>query len=134
MGFQPRDVTEMMLAGHCMMFHEMMIAEVHANLCGEASDTKRTVIALNKAFNDNLDRLRRYRQRPDEGQRDASVPPGAEPPPAPVEHGERPMPAMMNRAARRQATRAETHAAAAGLRAASRPGGHLPPVADRVSV
>ncbi|MGA3006119.1 MAG: hypothetical protein ABSE20_30875, partial [Acetobacteraceae bacterium] len=71
MGFQPRDVIEVLLAGHCVMVHEVMTADVHDSLRGEAPSNRRTLVALNKAFNDNLDRLERYRQRPAEGQRAA---------------------------------------------------------------
>ena len=59
MGFLPRDVIEVMLAGHCVMLHEVMIVDVHGCLCGEVATARRTLVALNKAFNDNLDRLER---------------------------------------------------------------------------
>ena len=86
MGFQPRDGIEMMLAGHCTMMHEMMIIDVCHSLRSEPGTTQRTLVALNKAFNDTLDRLERYRQRPAEGQRDApEASPAAEA--APVEFG-----------------------------------------------
>src|ERR1700722_17172276 len=62
MGFSPRDAIEVLLAGHCVMLHKVMTADVHDSLCGEAAGNRRSVIALNKAFNDNLDRLERYRQ------------------------------------------------------------------------
>jgi hypothetical protein len=128
MGFHPRDVAEVMLAGHCMMLHEVMTAEIHDVLFAEASTNKRTLPALNKAFNDNLDRLERYRQRHAEGQPDApeEVPPMADGPAAPVEPAVRPVPPEMNRAARREATRLQMRAAAAASRAASRQPGPLP--------
>jgi hypothetical protein len=140
MGLLPRDVTEVMLAGHCVMLHDVMTAEIHDALCTEAVTNKRTLIALNKAFNDNLDRLERYRQRPAEGQRDApEVPPVADVPAAPVEPAVRPVASdrpgvpEMNRAARRQASRVQMRAAAATSRAASRQAGQLPPGETRTA-
>jgi hypothetical protein len=137
MGFQPRDATEVMLAGHCVMLHEVMTADIRDGLRGEAATNRRTLIALNKAFNDDLDRLERYRQRPAEGKRDApEVPPitasaavPAAKPEVPsvkdfqanaVESADSPVPAKLNRAARRQAARAESRAVATASRAASR--------------
>ena len=142
LGLRPRDVIEAMLAGHCVMLHEAMTANVRNSLRGEADPTRRgprsNVVGLNKAFNDNLDRLQRYRQRTAEGSRDA-------PETAPVEtaksaanvsrppdDGGSPVQMMeatefrqpraempkLNRAARRQAARAETRAAVAASRAA----------------
>lgn len=160
MGFQPRDVIEVMLAGHCVMLHEVMTANVRTALRADATPARRgpdgSVVAVNKAFNDNLDRLARYRQRPAEGARDApAAPPRATPDDAmparttpgdvtparatsddavpPATTPEPPQPARpvmqgMNRAARRQAARAETRAAAAASRAApkSSPGASSP--------
>jgi hypothetical protein len=124
MGFLPRDAVEVMLAGHCVMLHEVMTADVHTSLSGE---TRRPVVALNKAFNETLDRLERYRQRPAEATRNApELPPVAAVPPAPGEPAARPVAAPMNRAARRQADRAQKHAAATASRAASRLGGPKP--------
>jgi hypothetical protein len=122
-GFQPRDVIELMLAGHCVMLHEVMTADVHDSLSGEAATNRRSVVALNKAFNDNLDRLERYRRRPAEGQRDAPeaapLADAAAPPARPTAAA---APAQPNRAARRQAARAELHAAATATRTAHPPG------------
>jgi hypothetical protein len=131
MGFLPRDAVEVLLAGHCVMLHEVMTAAVHDGLCGDAVTNTRSVVVLNKAFNDNLDRLERYRQRPAEGARDAPEPPPVtDAPAAPVESAARPVSAGPNRAARRQAARAETRAAAAA-RAGSRQTGPVPPCAPR---
>jgi hypothetical protein len=122
MGFQPRDGIEIMLAGHCTMVHEMMIIDVCQSLRSEPGTNQRTLVALNKTFNDTLDRLERYRQRPAERQRVAP-----ETPPltaGPAEHSEpaaSPVAPEMNRAARRQAARAERHAAAAASRQRVRP-------------
>lgn len=119
MGFQPRDVIEVMLAGHCVMVHEVMTVDVHASLRDEK---RRPVVALNKAFNDNLDRLERYRQRPAEARHE---PPVAD---APAEPAGKPVAALMNRAARRQAARDEKRATAA---AARRAGPVKPQTADQ---
>jgi hypothetical protein len=136
MGFLPRDVIELMLAGHCVMLHETMKADIHDNLCGEAGTNRRTLIALNKAFNDDLDRLERCRQPSAEGSPDvpevppiANAPdvPVADAPPAPVASVAKPDAPALSRAARRQAARAEMRAAAAASRAASRRAVPMPP-------
>jgi hypothetical protein len=141
MGFWPRDAIEVLLAGHCVMLHEVMTADVHESLCGEPVGNRRSVVALNRAFNDNLDRLERYRQRPAEGRRDApEVSPAADVPAAPVEPAARPRapgsgaPEMMNRAARRQAARAEMRATVTASRPVPRPAGQLPPALTRTAL
>jgi hypothetical protein len=133
LGFSPRDVAEAMLAGHCVMLHEVMTANARTTLRGGDDAKQRgprsNVIGLNKAFNDNLDRLERHQQRPAEGCRDAAkeqipvTPDSASAPPtATTEPQPQPRPAAQgpNRALRRQAARAEMRAAAAESRAASR--------------
>jgi hypothetical protein len=76
MGFRPRDAIEALLAGHCVMFHEVMVDSVHDTLRGELDTMRRgtrsNLVALNKAFNGNLDRLERYQLRPSEGSREAA--------------------------------------------------------------
>lgn len=76
MGLLPRDVIEALLAGHCIMFHEVMTDSVHETLRGEVDTMRRgtrsNLVALNKAFTGNLDRLERYQLRPSEGRRDAA--------------------------------------------------------------
>jgi hypothetical protein len=147
LGFQPRDVIEAMLAGHCVMLHEIMTATVRTALSSDADTARRdadgSVIRLNKAFNDSLDRLRRYQQRVADGSRDA---PKAEQSatPRPVAASTRPaadailspQPGQMapagNRAARRQAARADVRAAAAASRAAAQPGTARPHKPDPV--
>jgi hypothetical protein len=121
--FLPRDSNEIIIAGHCVMMHEVMIDAVHDALVGETASIRRgargQVIALNKGFNDDIALLERARMRPSEGRRDAphpqetgmsGEPAGVQPEP----HSELPAPAprLMNRAARRQAARAEKRAAA----------------------
>ncbi len=74
MGFLPRDVIEAMLAGHCVMFHELMIDTGHHTLCGEPNAQKRAtrgnIVAMNKAFHDNLTLLDEYQARPSAGSRE----------------------------------------------------------------
>ena len=133
LGFLPRDVIEAMLAGHCVMLHEIMTANVRTTLSGDAGKMPRgprnNVVGLNKAFNDNLDRLERCRQRPAEGSRDApetqttTTPANPSPPPTAASEPQQPGPAAqgLNRAARRQAARAEMRAVAMASRAAPKP-------------
>lgn len=75
-GFRPRDVIEAMLAGHCVMFHELMVDSVHNTMRGEMDTMRRTtrssIVAMDKAFGNNLTRLERYRLRPSEGRRDVA--------------------------------------------------------------
>ena len=83
MGFLPRDAIEAMLAGHCVMFHELMVDSVHDTLRGELDTTRRAtrggIVAMDRAFANNLSRLERYQLRPAEGRRD-----GAEAAPTPT--------------------------------------------------
>jgi hypothetical protein len=133
LGFLPRDVIEAMLAGHCVMLHEVMTADVRSTLHVDPAAGRRrprcNIVGLNRAFNDNLDRLESYRERPTEGSRDTPTaqqpaeprptPPDVQPevakPPPP-----RPVAQTLNRAARRQAARAENRATATASRAASK--------------
>jgi hypothetical protein len=80
-GFMPRDVIEVMLAGHCMMFHELMVDSVHHTLAGEMDATRRAtrsgIVAMDKCFGNNLTRLEGYRLRHAEGEREVpAVAPG----------------------------------------------------------
>jgi hypothetical protein len=63
--FQPCDAVEAMLASHCLMFHEMIVADVHRTLCGEDVATQRAtrngIVAMDKAFGANLIRLKQHR-------------------------------------------------------------------------
>lgn len=65
--FQPYDVIEAMLAGHCLMFHEMIVDSVHHILGGEEDaarrSTRSSIVAMDKAFGNNLARLERYQTR-----------------------------------------------------------------------
>jgi hypothetical protein len=77
MSFLPRDVIEAMLAGHCVMFHAVMTDSIHETLRGEIDTMRRgtrsNIVALNKVFCGNLDRLERLQSRPEEGRRDMPV-------------------------------------------------------------
>lgn len=77
MGFLPRDAIEAMLAGHCVMFHEMMVDSVRDTLRGEMDTMRRatrsSIVAMDKRFGNNLARLERFQKRPSEGRRDAPV-------------------------------------------------------------
>lgn len=64
--FRPADVIEAMLAGRCVVFHELTLDSVHATLRSAEEDrgrraTRGSIVALDKAFGDNLARLERYR-------------------------------------------------------------------------
>jgi hypothetical protein len=136
MGFQPRDVTEAMLAGHCVMLHEIMTSDVRTMLRDDTAATRHSagssVVRLNKAFNDNLDRLQRYQRRSAECDGDvpeaeaATLANAVSPPQPPGETIDPPQPEPVargpNRAARRQAARAGIRATAAAPRAVAKPG------------
>jgi hypothetical protein len=65
MEFRPGGAIETMLAGHCVMFHEMIVDSVHATMHGEEAPTRRAtranIVAMDKAFGNNLTRLERHR-------------------------------------------------------------------------
>jgi hypothetical protein len=78
MGFLPRDVIEAMIAGHCVMLHELMTDSIRDTLTGEVGTTRRAtrsgIVAMDNAFGGNLARLERYRLRPSEGSRNVAAP------------------------------------------------------------
>jgi hypothetical protein len=67
MTFKPGDAVEAMIAGHGVMFHELIVDAVHDTLRGGTEATCRTtrnsVVAMDRAFGNNLTRLERYRGR-----------------------------------------------------------------------
>lgn len=73
--FRPLDAIEAMIAGHCLMFHEMIVDSVRYTLGRELEGTRRTtranIIALDKAFGNNLNRLARYRAGLTDGKKPA---------------------------------------------------------------
>lgn len=79
LGFLPRDVIEAMLAGHCVLFHELIIDSARDTLRGEAEAMRRStragIVAMDKAFGNNLRNLERYQARPADGRRDEAEQP-----------------------------------------------------------
>jgi hypothetical protein len=67
LAFRPGDAIEAMLAGHCLMFHEMIVDSIPATMRGmtdtERRATRSNIVAMDKAFGNNLIRLERYRAR-----------------------------------------------------------------------
>src|SRR3954447_23204742 len=64
MGFRPSDMTEAMLAGQCVMFHELMLDAIRDLFRGEIDThrhaTRNGIVALDRAFGNNLARLQRW--------------------------------------------------------------------------
>ncbi len=62
--FRPRNAIEAMLAGHCVMFHELIANDEHSTMRGEAEatrrGTRRAIVTMDRAFGGNLTRLERY--------------------------------------------------------------------------
>lgn len=87
LAFGPRDAIEAMIAGHCMMFHELIVDSVQITLRGEVDSTRRAtrsgIVAMDRAFGANLVRLERYRTRhagtPENTQRADAQPGGTQP-------------------------------------------------------
>ena len=63
----PRDAAQVMLAGHCVMFHAVLIDSFRETLRGEMDTMRRgtrsNLVAMNKSFHINLDRLDQYQTR-----------------------------------------------------------------------
>jgi hypothetical protein len=59
-----------MLAGHCVIFHELIVDAVRTTFRAETDTARRAsrggVVAMDKAFGNNLTRLERYRARQEE--------------------------------------------------------------------
>ena len=90
LNFLPRDGIEAMLAGHCVMFHELLTDCVGKTVRGEEETLKRGhagLLGMNRAFLNSLDRLIRYQRRLSEGSRDAprAKSPSTPAPEAPVQ-------------------------------------------------
>jgi hypothetical protein len=83
MAFRPRDAIEAMVAGHCVMFHEMMVASVHFTLHGEEEATRRAtrsgIVAMDRAFGDSIARWERFQTRAEGAQPDEAQPQNAQP-------------------------------------------------------
>jgi hypothetical protein len=75
LAFTPRDTVEAMLAGHCVMLHEMMVESIGETLRAEPGPTRRStrsaVLSMDRAFGKNLANLLRYQKRESQGTRDA---------------------------------------------------------------
>ena len=78
MAFLPRDGIEAMLASHCVLFHTLLTDSAKDGRGGEETlpfrGGQRGLLALNKAFLDNMKALRACQARPPEGQRDSPAP------------------------------------------------------------
>jgi len=65
--FAPRDAIEAMIAGHCVLFHELIVDAVPDALRGGTETTRRAtrsnIVAMDRAFGNNLTRLERHRKR-----------------------------------------------------------------------
>jgi len=76
--FQPRDAVEAMIAGHCVIFHELIVDAVQdmaRSADGAARrGTRSTIVAMDRAFGANLTRLERYRGRQTKGMADEQPP------------------------------------------------------------
>jgi len=115
LAFQPRDAIEAMLAGHCVLLHELIVDGVR-DATGAATDTARraaraNLVAMDRAFGNNLTRLERYRKH------HAAASPEANPADMPTRAADHPEEAAartppLNRQARRQMKRQARKAAA----------------------
>src|SRR3954466_1227421 len=76
LGLLPRDVIEAMLAGHTVMFHDLMTNSIHDTLQGQIDTMRRAtrvnIVALNRAFHMNLEKLAHYQLRPSQGPREGT--------------------------------------------------------------
>ncbi len=107
MSYRPRDATEVMLAGHAVMYHEVIVDNIQRSLRGEPDQARRAtranIAAMDRAYLSSLRDLRLYQKRPDEGRRelpaarteaeDAPPRPAPAAQPAPVSKARPPVPA-----------------------------------------
>src|SRR3954454_9556435 len=65
MSVQSTDAVEAMFAGHCVIFHEVLVDMVQRTMSGQddasGRSSKSIIVAFDKAFGNNLRRLERYR-------------------------------------------------------------------------
>jgi hypothetical protein len=65
LAFQPADAVEAMIASHCVMFHEMIVDTVqtmpHGATEATCRATRNSIVAMDRAFSNNLVRLRQHR-------------------------------------------------------------------------
>jgi hypothetical protein len=68
LGLAPRDPIEVMLAGHAVMFHALITDSVSNTLRGEIDTMRRasraSIVAMDRGFHLNLDKLKQYQCRP----------------------------------------------------------------------
>jgi hypothetical protein len=76
LNLRPRDVLETMLSGQSVMLHAVLADSVHDSLLGEIDvmrrGTRSNIVALNRAFHMNINRLDQCQRRPSQGTREAS--------------------------------------------------------------
>jgi hypothetical protein len=67
LAFSPRDPLEAILAGRCVMFHELTLDSIRGTLRGETEATRRAtrsgIVGMDRAFGANLARLERRQNR-----------------------------------------------------------------------
>ena len=67
LAFSPRDSIEAMLAGRCVMLHEMIVDGVGKIMCPDEAarrpPTSAAIVSMDRAFGANLTRLERYQTR-----------------------------------------------------------------------
>jgi hypothetical protein len=65
MAFRPGDPIEAMIAGHCVMFHELIVDSVRGTVSGADTSPRQqqrnSIVAMDKAFGNNFARLTEYR-------------------------------------------------------------------------
>jgi hypothetical protein len=76
LNLRPRDVLEAMLSGQSVMLHAVLADSIHDSLLGEIDvmrrGTRSNIVALNRAFHMNINRLDQCQRRPSQGTREAS--------------------------------------------------------------
>jgi hypothetical protein len=72
LAFLPVDAIEAMIAGRCVMLHELIVDSVQTTLRGELDATRSGIVAMDKAFGANLVRLEQYRARHTDSTADAA--------------------------------------------------------------
>jgi hypothetical protein len=81
LNLRPRDVLETMLSGQSVMLHAVLADSIRDSLLGEIDvmrrGTRSNIVALNRAFHMNINRLDQCQRRPSQGTREASEGAGA---------------------------------------------------------
>jgi hypothetical protein len=75
LAFQPRDEVEGMLAGQCVIFHELIVDAAHSTLSGEDKAkhraTRNSIVTMDKGFGTALATLERYKKRTEQASSEA---------------------------------------------------------------